>query len=233
MLCKAGLNSYYRARYYDSEIGRFISEDPVGFDGGVNAYSYVANDPLDFGDPLGQKRLHPKKKGCCDAHLPSDPIANIVSRLIFAEATETNDISDGDSWEEMLALAFEPINRADYVASNPKDHGVFGKGTSPRIPGTIVSQQFGSLSQPKFKNPLYVVNDPRLGTKGQHAMCDFLKRAIQAANFALQNPAADPFNSLGGVFGNRLRGHGSPGSPRFYPLPDIPGSNNTFWGLSR
>lgn len=33
---------YYRARWYDSNLGRFISEDPIGFAGGdVNLYGYV------------------------------------------------------------------------------------------------------------------------------------------------------------------------------------------------
>ena len=33
---------YYRARYYDAKVGRFISPDPIGFAGGdVNLYSYV------------------------------------------------------------------------------------------------------------------------------------------------------------------------------------------------
>ena len=32
---------YYRARYYDPAIGRFISEDPIGFGGGTNFYAYV------------------------------------------------------------------------------------------------------------------------------------------------------------------------------------------------
>ncbi len=45
---------YYRARYNDSKIGRFISEDPIGFNGGdVNFYAYVGNNPVNFVDPLG------------------------------------------------------------------------------------------------------------------------------------------------------------------------------------
>jgi len=44
---------YYRARYYDSRLGRFISEDPIGIDGGVNFYAYVGNNPVNLTDPLG------------------------------------------------------------------------------------------------------------------------------------------------------------------------------------
>ena len=44
---------YYRARYYDPAAGRFISEDPARFVGGVNAYPYVYNDPVDLADPMG------------------------------------------------------------------------------------------------------------------------------------------------------------------------------------
>ena len=45
---------YMRARYYDPQIGRFISEDPIGFDGGqVNLMAYVGNNPINFIDPLG------------------------------------------------------------------------------------------------------------------------------------------------------------------------------------
>lgn len=45
---------HYRARYYDPTIGRFISEDPIGFIGsGTNFYAYVRNSPVMFGDPMG------------------------------------------------------------------------------------------------------------------------------------------------------------------------------------
>ena len=44
---------FYRARYYSPVYQRFISEDPIGFAGGVNLYAYVDGDPLNWVDPLG------------------------------------------------------------------------------------------------------------------------------------------------------------------------------------
>jgi len=45
---------YYRARFYNSQTGRFISEDPIGFGGGdVNLYRYVGNAPTGLTDPTG------------------------------------------------------------------------------------------------------------------------------------------------------------------------------------
>ncbi len=39
---------YYRARWYDSQQGRFMSEDPIRFAGGLNLYAYVQNDPINL-----------------------------------------------------------------------------------------------------------------------------------------------------------------------------------------
>jgi RHS repeat-associated protein len=47
-------NLYYmKARYYDADTARFISEDPIGFEGGINLYAYCLNNPILFIDPLG------------------------------------------------------------------------------------------------------------------------------------------------------------------------------------
>lgn len=47
---------FNRNRYYAPEWGRFISEDPIGFDGGINQYVYCDNDPINWVDPFGLKR---------------------------------------------------------------------------------------------------------------------------------------------------------------------------------
>ncbi|HXZ29068.1 MAG TPA: RHS repeat-associated core domain-containing protein [Terriglobales bacterium] len=44
---------YYRARYYDPSMGRFIGEDPTRFREANNFYTYVLNNPTVFSDPTG------------------------------------------------------------------------------------------------------------------------------------------------------------------------------------
>ncbi len=48
---------YYRARYYNPELQRFISEDPIRLRGGINFFSYVENSPINWVDPEGLKRI--------------------------------------------------------------------------------------------------------------------------------------------------------------------------------
>jgi len=44
---------YYRARYYDSVLKRFVSEDPIGLEAGPNFFAYVRGNPTNLIDPLG------------------------------------------------------------------------------------------------------------------------------------------------------------------------------------
>ncbi|MGA9994773.1 MAG: RHS repeat-associated core domain-containing protein, partial [Pyrinomonadaceae bacterium] len=50
---------YNRARFYDPQAGRFISEDPLGLAGGLNKYAYLDNRPMLDVDPFGLQRLAP------------------------------------------------------------------------------------------------------------------------------------------------------------------------------
>jgi RHS repeat-associated protein len=43
----------FGARDYDAVVGRWTSKDPIRFDGGMNLYLYVGNDPVNRRDPRG------------------------------------------------------------------------------------------------------------------------------------------------------------------------------------
>ena len=53
---------YYGARYYDPDVGRFITRDPVKgtikTPQSLNQYAYCLNNPLTYVDPWGEKTFH-------------------------------------------------------------------------------------------------------------------------------------------------------------------------------
>ncbi|NDK09028.1 hypothetical protein EOM39_07370, partial [Candidatus Gracilibacteria bacterium] len=53
-----GLQLYYnRARYYNPQLGRFISRDPIDISDDVNLYTYVGNNPVNYVDRMGLEKI--------------------------------------------------------------------------------------------------------------------------------------------------------------------------------
>jgi RHS repeat-associated protein len=46
---------YHRARYYEPDVARFISQDPIQFAGSKNVHAYVEDNPINAVDPSGLK----------------------------------------------------------------------------------------------------------------------------------------------------------------------------------
>ena len=49
---KSGLDMAVH-RFYDPDLGRWLSRDPIGEAGGINLYGYVGNNPVNYVDELG------------------------------------------------------------------------------------------------------------------------------------------------------------------------------------
>ena len=52
-------------RYYDSEMGRYVTSDPIGLDGGLNTYVYVGATPTKYYDSTGLFKVDKSCKGDC------------------------------------------------------------------------------------------------------------------------------------------------------------------------
>ena len=65
-----------RYRYYDSRIGRFISQDPIG--DGNNWYAYADNNPVNETDPRGLQ-AQDGPPGTLPGYDPNDPSTNIFN----------------------------------------------------------------------------------------------------------------------------------------------------------
>ena len=88
---ETGLHYNYH-RYYDPEIGRYLTPDPIGLDGGINLYSYAGNNPINAIDPNGLLSIYGSYGAAVFAGTGGQtPALNATADLGFLFLTESNE----------------------------------------------------------------------------------------------------------------------------------------------
>lgn len=120
---------YNRHRYYDPNIGRYITQDPIGLQGGMNMYQYAVNSPSNFVDPTGEF-VPIVIAGVCAAGGCEALLAGTVAVLGWASFSMTsvgqqanadlaNSISNGisNAWNSVFSHESDPADE-DTVKNN-------------------------------------------------------------------------------------------------------------------
>ncbi|PFG23635.1 RHS repeat-associated protein [Pseudomonas lurida] len=134
---ESGLH-YNRHRYYNPDVGRYLTPDPVKLAGGINAYQYVPN-PTGWVDPLGLNGC-PDEKGCkpssgfqepsAQASIkksePDPPISNRDEEYLFrGDKTPPNEVfkngfkSKGDSEDLYLHAVDSADPPSNFISTSP------------------------------------------------------------------------------------------------------------------
>ncbi|MEW4455599.1 RHS repeat-associated core domain-containing protein [Bremerella sp. JC817] len=100
---------YNRARYYDAAVGKWISEDPIGFGAGdVNLSRYVFANPLAHSDPSGLKILKIKRVTFNDLGMSFERIDFINKPPLFNGYSDAEFVSlKKPGWQLVKALGKE------------------------------------------------------------------------------------------------------------------------------
>ena len=130
---------YNRARWLDPQIGRFLSEDPLGFEGGeTNPYRYAGNNPFMLTDSTGMSFLGDLFHDVGDFF--SDTFKKVGNFV--------------DSYVDNVAAGFksfirDPLGSFEYIVKHPGD----------ALKGTLTDPLFWvSIATAYFKIPTFAAN---------------------------------------------------------------------------
>ena len=212
---------YYRARYYDADIGRFLSRDPIGFlAGDFNFYRYVGNNVVNRKDPFGLEEEDtsmlqwvrnqiPEKGNRAEVDYPILGTFNSIARTIVGKESKYYTKALGMSVDVGVGLAEGTIEGGGFIGTKPSEDG---KGIQ-KVCGTYISFEYrGVLSKGSFESM------SKLGqgkTKGEPGV---------SSAFTFINGTEPPSTVLSGDYRSVTNFLGPFASTTFYTDPDGDGS---------
>lgn len=141
---------FYRARYYGLTTGRFVSEDPIRFEQGVNFYRYVRNSPTNWTDPTGLytlKNFTPQgaaqmsiaigklsaklKHGCCADKRLRNRLLNILQPNNYGTGATFDYVNNLPTVENGFVTVAEVADTFDFIFNTITIAEAALNGTSP------------------------------------------------------------------------------------------------------
>jgi RHS repeat-associated protein len=178
-------------RYYASWLGRWSSPDPIGLSGGINMYSYVGNDPVNYDDHGGtmgfwgrvlrggfSRALAPGARSTRARPTRARPTRairlNNFSRVFTTSSNSNSNISQEDD-HQILYRSSDAVRAADFIDNNNVDAvvtwytGDFNH--EPKKAAYFTDDPRSALERANVANPPNVViqmNVPKNELEGSH-----------------------------------------------------------------
>jgi RHS repeat-associated protein len=144
---------FYRARYFDPQAGRFLSEDPSGFRGGINLYAYTMNSPTGWIDPTGlamspeecRKLLEDIRRRAdilARKIAKYDPIADGLGGATYRAGGQIRKTVPGSHFGQIVGMQ---INLAIDIYKYQRDCG-----SGPKLPPCVYVPAYKKIPQPVF-----------------------------------------------------------------------------------
>lgn len=162
---------YARNRYYDPEMGRFVTADPMGYVDGPSLYQYGLNSPMNAGDPLGM---------CVGRTLKASRLCRWLNAAAvdLVEEGDSPSPAEGEVRERFLAARRNAVVIQNGVATSPRIENRIStnlhQGPMDQVNGLIVHQTGAPTAQSTLNH--YQTSDV-----GAHFLIDRSGQIFQTA----------------------------------------------------